>query len=57
MEEDVETPLGSTVTVTGELQEFMSASNPGEFDSKEYYRILKQRNNLLKEIQKNPLQN
>ncbi len=41
MEEDVETPLGSTVTVTGELQEFMSASNPGEFDSKEYYRILK----------------
>lgn len=41
MEEDAGVKLGSTVVVAGELQEFMPASNPGEFDSREYYRILK----------------
>lgn len=41
MEEDTELPLGSVVAVKGKLQEFMRATNPGEFDSRQYYQILK----------------
>ena len=41
MEKYCDVPLGSRVVVEGEMQEFMHATNPGEFDSREYYRILK----------------
>lgn len=33
-----EVPLGSTVTVKGKFAPFSQASNPGEFDSRAYYR-------------------
>ena len=41
LEESVQVPLGSTVAVRGKVQPFMQATNPGEFDSREYYQILK----------------
>ena len=41
MEKESDVPIGSMVVVEGKLQEFMQAANPGEFDSREYYRILK----------------
>jgi len=41
MEKHSDVPIGSNVVVEGEMQEFMRATNPGEFDSREYYRILK----------------
>lgn len=41
LEEVTEVPLGSTVLVQGKVQPFAQATNPGEFDSREYYRILK----------------
>lgn len=41
MEKYSDVPLGSRVVVEGEMQEFMHATNPGEFDSREYYQILK----------------
>lgn len=41
LEEMTEVPLGSTVLVQGKVQPFAQATNPGEFDSREYYRILK----------------
>ncbi len=34
-------PLGSIVTLTGTFMPFSQATNPGEFDAAEYYRILK----------------
>lgn len=40
MEEKSEPKIGSFVCVEGFVQEFSSATNPGEFDQKEYYRIL-----------------
>ena len=33
-------PLGSAVLITGSFQPFSAATNPGEFDSLEYYRTL-----------------
>lgn len=41
MAEESNVPIGCMVAVEGKLQEFMHASNPGEFDSREYYQILK----------------
>lgn len=41
MEENMEVPLGSTVAVRGKAESFMQATNPGEFDSRQYYQILK----------------
>lgn len=41
METESDIPMGSTVVVEGKVQEFGRAANPGEFDSREYYRILK----------------
>lgn len=41
MENEDEIPLGSTVAVRGNVQEFMQSTNPGEFDSRQYYQILK----------------
>lgn len=41
MKEAQEVPLGSLVVVRGKLQSFMEATNPGEFDSRQYYQILK----------------
>lgn len=41
LEESVQVPLGSTVAVRGKVQQFKQATNPGEFDSREYYQILK----------------
>ena len=41
MEDGTEAPLGSIVAVKGKLQEFNQATNPGEFDSRQYYQILK----------------
>lgn len=37
---EAEVPLGSYVSIMGEMQEFLQATNPGEFDSREYYQIL-----------------
>lgn len=39
-EQGTDVPLGSVVTVTGTFQPFSPATNPGEFDSREYYRTL-----------------
>ena len=41
MEKESDVPIGSTVVVEGKIQEFMHATNPGEFDSREYYQILR----------------
>ena len=41
MEKESDVPMGSTVVIEGKVQEFACAANPGEFDSREYYRILK----------------
>jgi len=41
MERESDVPMGSMVVVEGKVQEFMHATNPGEFDSWEYYRILR----------------
>lgn len=40
LEQEVKVPLGSAVLVTGTFQPFSSATNPGEFDSRGYYRTL-----------------
>ncbi len=40
MEEQNEAPIGSRVVVRGKAQSFAKATNPGQFDSKEYYHIL-----------------
>lgn len=39
-EQGTDIPLGSVMMVTGTFQPFSPATNPGEFDSREYYRIL-----------------
>lgn len=39
-EQGTDIPLGSVMTVTGTFQPFSPATNPGEFDSREYYRTL-----------------
>ena len=39
-EQGTDVPLGSVMTVTGTFQPFSQATNPGEFDSLEYYRTL-----------------
>lgn len=39
-EQGTDIPLGSVVMMTGTFQPFSPATNPGEFDSREYYRIL-----------------
>lgn len=41
-------PLGSRVTVSGTFMPFSQATNPGEFDGAEYYRILKIGGRLVK---------
>ena len=41
MKENTGTPIGSTVVVKGKVQEFNQDTNPGEFDSRQYYQILK----------------
>lgn len=41
MKESTDAPLGSMVVIKGKLQEFSRATNPGEFDSRQYYQILK----------------
>ena len=41
MEDNTGAPIGSTVVVRGEVQKFNRATNPGEFDSRQYYQILK----------------
>lgn len=41
MKESTDAPLGSVVVIKGKLQEFSRATNPGEFDSRQYYQILK----------------
>lgn len=40
MKEQIEPKIGSSVWLEGYVQEFNQATNPGEFDQKEYYRIL-----------------
>lgn len=40
LEQGTDIPLGSVMTVTGIFQPFSPATNPGEFDSREYYRTL-----------------
>ena len=40
-------PMGSYVIVQGKFYSFTHATNPGEFDSAEYYRILKQQGKLM----------
>ncbi|MBE5844589.1 MAG: DUF4131 domain-containing protein [Butyrivibrio sp.] len=37
----VEPEIGKVIKVTGNCKQFRSATNPGEFDSKNYYRILR----------------
>ncbi len=37
---DTQIPLGSVVLITGVFRPFLSATNPGEFDAKAYYRTL-----------------
>lgn len=39
-EQGTDIPLGSIVMMMGTFQPFSPATNPGEFDSREYYRIL-----------------
>lgn len=39
-EQGAEVPLGSIVLARGVFQSFSAATNPGEFDSREYYRTL-----------------
>lgn len=41
MQKNTEIPMGSIVAVKGKLQQFNHATNPGEFDSRQYYQILK----------------
>ena len=41
MEDNREPRLGSTIMVTGKVQNFKQASNPGGFDQGEYYRLQK----------------
>lgn len=41
MESEAEPAIGSTVRVKGTVQCFREASNPGEFDVRDYYRIMK----------------
>lgn len=41
MKENTGAPIGSMVAVKGNVQEFNQATNPGEFDSRQYYQILK----------------
>lgn len=41
MEQGPEPAIGSTVRIKGKLQCFEQASNPGEFDARSYYRIMK----------------
>lgn len=39
-EEGTDIPLGSSLMMTGTFRPFSASTNPGEFDSREYYRIL-----------------
>jgi len=39
-EQETDIPLGSIALITGTFQPFSAATNPGEFDSCEYYRTL-----------------
>ncbi len=41
IDSDTEPEIGKTVKVKGVCKAFSEASNPGEFDSRDYYRILK----------------
>lgn len=41
-------PMGSLVAVQGEFRAFMHATNPGEFDAADYYRIMGQQGRLMK---------
>jgi competence protein ComEC len=47
MEQDDMPPMGSYVVVRGTFYAFTHATNPGEFDSAEYYRILNQQGRLM----------
>ena len=38
---DYKLPMGCTLKVSGKVKNFPRSSNPGEFDSRSYYRILK----------------
>lgn len=40
LEQEADVPLGCVVLATGTFQPFPGATNPGEFDSREYYRTL-----------------
>lgn len=47
--EDVDTPpMGSLVVMRGEYRAFMHATNPGEFDAADYYRITGQQGRVMK---------
>ncbi|MDE6926070.1 MAG: ComEC/Rec2 family competence protein, partial [Acetatifactor sp.] len=39
-EQGTDVPLGSVMMITGTFQPFPAAANPGEFDSREYYRTI-----------------
>ncbi len=48
MEADELPPMGSLVIVQGEYRSFAHATNPGEFDAADYYRIMGQQGRVMK---------
>ena len=48
MEDEVIPPMGSLVIMQGEYRAFMHATNPGEFDAADYYRIMGQQGRVMK---------
>ena len=47
MDADDMPPVGSLVVVAGDFRAFTHASNPGEFDSADYYRIMGQQGRIM----------